>query len=110
MPAVAVGNFRVFVSVDDKHLGMSVEVRRRGMCMQRTETLGERYLSFRCKFGLIAEENYLVIDQRLFDDGELSLGKLRQIRPTDLRADYRGERFYVDAHQTLPLEEDVIGD
>ena len=63
MPAVTVGDFRVFVSVDNKDFGLLIECWCSGVSMKRAKALRERYLIRRSHCVLVAKEQNAVFSK-----------------------------------------------
>ena len=63
MPAVTVGDFRVFVSVDNKNFVLFSECRCSGVSMKRTKALSECHLIRRGHCVLVAKEQNAVLSK-----------------------------------------------
>ena len=85
----AVDEFRLLVGVDDHHLGVAGNRRRRRMHVQLAEAAAERHLLLVVHL-LVAEEDHEVLHQRVVHFLEdLVSHRLRQVDAEDLGADHR---------------------
>ena len=79
MPAVAIGDFRIFVRMDHKHGRITVQRWCCRMHVQRSEAFCKGNLDVGWQFILIAKKQHLMIGEGSADPGEGSVAERREI-------------------------------
>ena len=93
VPAVAVGDFRVGIGVNDEDLGMAMQMGCSRMLMQFAKLAGERDVLIRGQARLVAEEQHLMFREQYSQLSVFVGGSSGEISAENFGADHRCARL-----------------